>query len=87
MAEDTLLSSPLEFKIAVFGERRVKIFKLCIDVEFRFQDHPEEFIRLTLLQSLPKFSHWVLDVCFLKVISTFSVSIRSRLRALYICGL
>ncbi|KAL5561082.1 hypothetical protein UlMin_030829 [Ulmus minor] len=36
---------------AVYGERRVKLFSL-VDVD------------LKLLQSLPKFANWVLDVCF-----------------------
>uniref|UniRef100_A0A803R9S8 Uncharacterized protein n=1 Tax=Cannabis sativa TaxID=3483 RepID=A0A803R9S8_CANSA len=39
-------------KIAIFGVKRVKIYS------FR--------PGLTLLQSLPKFCSWVLDVCFLK---------------------
>ncbi|KAM6541406.1 hypothetical protein CsatB_005853 [Cannabis sativa] len=44
-------------KIAIFGVKRVKIYS--------FRPCP---IRpgLTLLQSLPKFCSWVLDVCFLK---------------------
>ncbi|XP_024018186.1 uncharacterized protein LOC21397028 [Morus notabilis] len=43
-------------EIAVFGERRVKIFSLRVDDD----------VKLTLLQSLPKFGSWVLDVCFFK---------------------
>ncbi|GFZ04476.1 transducin family protein [Actinidia rufa] len=64
--KDRSLSSPLEFKIAVFGERRVKLFKLCIETKLGFKDHPKESIHLVLFQLLPKFSHWVLDVSFLK---------------------
>ncbi|XP_059625527.1 uncharacterized protein LOC132268736 isoform X2 [Cornus florida] len=60
------LSSTLVFKIAVFGERRVKVFRLCIEMELTFQDQSEEGTHLILLHSLPKFGHWVLDVCFLK---------------------
>ncbi|PSS06262.1 WD repeat-containing protein [Actinidia chinensis var. chinensis] len=64
--KDRSLSSPLEFKIALFGERRVKLFKLCIETKLGFEDHPKESIHLVLFQLLPKFSHWVLDVSFLK---------------------
>ncbi|XP_019422178.1 PREDICTED: uncharacterized protein LOC109331864 [Lupinus angustifolius] len=42
--------------IAVFGETRVKLFS------FSFDTVPH----LTLIHLLPKFGHWVLDVCFLK---------------------
>ncbi|KAI8522511.1 hypothetical protein RHMOL_Rhmol13G0002700 [Rhododendron molle] len=66
----SITAKDIEFNIAVFGERRVKLFKLCINVEVRFQDHPQESIPLILLHSLPKFSHWVLDVCFLKDFSS-----------------
>lgn len=44
-------------EIAVFGERRVKIFSVRVDDD----------VKLTLLQSLPKFGSWVLDVCFFNV--------------------
>lgn len=44
--------------IAVFGETRVKLFN------FSFDTVPQ----LTLIHLLPKFGHWVLDVCFLKVL-------------------
>lgn len=73
----SITAKDIEFNIAVFGERRVKLFKLCINVEVRFQDHPQESIPLILLHSLPKFSHWVLDVCFLKVITLSQLSIHS----------
>ena len=52
-------------QIAVFGERRVKLFSLAMAAA--------DF-KLTLLQSLPKFGSWVLDVCFFKVKPTISVS-------------
>lgn len=44
-------------QIAVFGERRVKLFSLAMAAAD---------LKLTLLQSLPKFGSWVLDVCFFK---------------------
>ncbi|KAL7200223.1 hypothetical protein ACSBR1_032192 [Camellia fascicularis] len=66
--EDRSFSSPIDFNIAVFGERRVKLFTLSIQMDCQFQDQPQDFIHfhLNLLHLLPKFSHWVLDVCFLK---------------------
>lgn len=59
--------SVLSVKIAVFGERRVKLFNLRIEMVPESQDEPQVCLELTLLHSLPKFSHWVLDVCFFKV--------------------
>ncbi|KAK7337576.1 hypothetical protein VNO77_18158 [Canavalia gladiata] len=50
---------PQETVIAVFGETRVKLFS------FSFDDVSES-PQLTLIHLLPKFGHWVLDVCFLK---------------------
>ncbi|XAR61466.1 hypothetical protein NMG60_11035174 [Bertholletia excelsa] len=64
--KDTSSLSPLEFKIAVYGERRVKLFTLHIGMELWFQNEPAESIHLVLLQLLPNFSHWVLDVSFLR---------------------
>ncbi|GMP87348.1 hypothetical protein CsSME_00039757 [Camellia sinensis var. sinensis] len=66
--KDRSFSSPIDFNIAVFGERRVKLFTLSIQMDCQFQDQPQDFIHfhLNLLHLLPKFSHWVLDVCFLK---------------------
>ncbi|KAM2685571.1 hypothetical protein FF1_047268 [Malus domestica] len=58
-AEGTLASS-IAFKISVFGERRVKMFSLQIETVQQVN------VSLTLLQSLPKFSNWVLDVSFFK---------------------
>ena len=59
-AEGTLASS-VAFKISVFGERRVKMFTLQIETVQQVN------VSLTLLQSLPKFANWVLDVSFFKV--------------------
>lgn len=60
-------SSKLDFKIAVFGERRVKLFSLSIDIETKMQNEAQVSVNLILQQSLPKFNQWVLDVCFLEV--------------------
>ena len=59
--------SVLSVKIAVFGERRVKLFNLRIEIVPEFRDESQVCFELTLFHSLPKFSHWVLDVCFFKV--------------------
>ncbi|XP_061366242.1 uncharacterized protein LOC133309475 [Gastrolobium bilobum] len=45
--------------ICVFGETRVKLFTFSFD---NVSGSPE----LTLIHLLPKFGHWVLDVCFLE---------------------
>ncbi|KAA8549032.1 hypothetical protein F0562_000716 [Nyssa sinensis] len=60
------LSSAPAFKVVVFGERRVKLFNLRIEMKLRSRNQADEGIHLTLFHSLPKFSNWVLDVCFLK---------------------
>ncbi|KAF6157499.1 hypothetical protein GIB67_004437 [Kingdonia uniflora] len=59
-------SSSLTFKIAVFGERRVKLFRLCFPMAFGSQNPANLSAELVLIHLMPKFSHWVLDVCFLK---------------------
>ncbi|KAK7259153.1 hypothetical protein RIF29_24752 [Crotalaria pallida] len=43
--------------IVVFGETRVKLFSFSFD---------DSVPQLTLVHLLPKFGHWVLDVCFLE---------------------
>ncbi|KAK4418002.1 WD repeat-containing protein 6 [Sesamum alatum] len=57
-------ASALAFRIAVFGERRVKLFSLQIESDTPHK--PFLDMELTLIHALPKFGHWVLDVCFLK---------------------
>ncbi|XP_014496090.1 uncharacterized protein LOC106757805 isoform X1 [Vigna radiata var. radiata] len=52
-------SFPRGTMIAVFGETRVKLFS------FEF-DAVSGSAELTLAHLLPKFGHWVLDVCFLE---------------------
>ncbi|XP_026457214.1 uncharacterized protein LOC113357933 isoform X1 [Papaver somniferum] len=62
------LSSSLIFKIVVFGERKVKLFRLQLGLNLgcdEFQLNACK-IELELINLLPKFGHWVLDVCFLK---------------------
>ncbi|KAM3323632.1 putative protein isoform X1 [Capsicum chacoense] len=60
--------SPVTFKIAVYGERRVKLFSLQIQRVSNPQTEQQTCFHLTLslVLLLPKFTHWVLDVSFLK---------------------
>lgn len=60
-------SATLAFKIAIFGERRIKLFSLHFDTTLDYQILENTCFQLTLILALPKFSHWVMDVCFLKV--------------------
>lgn len=55
----------LDFLIVVFGERKVKAFRLRVDGKMSVE---MEFVR-----QLPRFDHWVLDACFLKVGFWFSI--------------
>lgn len=55
------ITSSSEHVIAVFGEKRVKLFSIS------FENNDYEMPHLMLIHLLPKFGHWVLDVCFLKV--------------------
>lgn len=60
-------SCTLGFKVAVFGERRVKLLSLCFEMALGCQKIPLQVTaNLRLFHLLPKFSNWVLDVCFLK---------------------
>ncbi|KAL5060747.1 hypothetical protein RYX36_032351 [Vicia faba] len=54
------ISSSAESVIAVFGEKRVKLFS------FSFENGDTGSSELRLIHLLPKFSHWILDVCFLR---------------------
>ncbi|KAK2364819.1 notchless protein [Trifolium repens] len=54
------ITSSSESVIAVFGEKRVKLFS------FSFENDDSGRPLLTLIHLLPKFGHWVLDVCFIK---------------------
>lgn len=51
--------------LAVFGERRVKIFSLAFAVSADGTQVGD--LRLELEQRLPGFDHWVLDARFLEV--------------------
>lgn len=53
-------------KIVVYGERRVKLFALRFVLVSKSEDRFYVLIDMALLQLLPRFRHWVLDVSFLK---------------------
>ncbi|CAN1236319.1 WD repeat-containing protein 6 [Linum grandiflorum] len=57
-----LTSNNLSFQLSVFGEKRVKLFTLNVTLE---SEH-SLLVDLALEHSLPRFSHWILDVSFLK---------------------
>lgn len=56
---------PDSYTLAVFGERRVKLFSLGFGAEADGGEVGEA--RLELEQRLPGFDHWVLDARFLEV--------------------
>ncbi|XP_040378158.1 WD repeat-containing protein 6 isoform X2 [Oryza brachyantha] len=65
--------------MAVFGERRVKVFRLRVDVE----DGEACSVRLELEQRLPGFDHWVLDACFLEADGLLAIGLSDNSVALW----
>ncbi|XVF32972.1 hypothetical protein REPUB_Repub17cG0128500 [Reevesia pubescens] len=63
-----LPDNALTYKVVVCGEKRVKLFNLSFELvtHSNSQRQPEFCVDLSLIHSLPRFSHWVLDVLFLK---------------------
>ncbi|KAJ0052686.1 hypothetical protein Pint_00789 [Pistacia integerrima] len=57
-------STTVAFRVALFGEKKVKLFNF--NFEFKFQNQSYIIVDLSLAQALPRLSHWVLDVSFLK---------------------
>ncbi|KAL6649063.1 hypothetical protein ACP70R_013287 [Stipagrostis hirtigluma subsp. patula] len=64
--------------LAVFGERRVKLFSLGVGV-----DAEDGGVRLELEQRLPGFDHWVLDARFLEVDGLLAVGLSDNSVALW----
>ncbi|KAJ8899021.1 hypothetical protein K2173_008844 [Erythroxylum novogranatense] len=54
------------FDVAVFGEKRVKLFNLTIEAASVSHNDLQLLVDLRLANSLPRFCSWVLDVSFLK---------------------
>ncbi|GJN30059.1 hypothetical protein PR202_gb18335 [Eleusine coracana subsp. coracana] len=69
------------YSLAVFGEKRVKLFSLgvCVDAEDGKVGEP----RLELEQRLPGFDHWVLDARFLEVDGLLAVGLSDNSVALW----
>ncbi|KAL8253963.1 hypothetical protein R6Q59_032184 [Mikania micrantha] len=57
------LDSSSSFKVAVFGERRLKLF--VFNIQLPHHDN-QTTVHLLSFQSLPNFGHWILDVCFVQ---------------------
>ena len=53
-----------KYKLVVFGEKKVKIFALVVELG---SSGGEVSVGLEVVESLPRLSNWVFDVCFLKV--------------------
>ncbi|KAI4319911.1 hypothetical protein MLD38_033452 [Melastoma candidum] len=60
------LDDRFEFMVAVYGEKRVKLFDLSARVMGGKEPAKVFEIDMVLISTLPRFWHWVLDVSFLK---------------------
>ncbi|CAI9300357.1 unnamed protein product [Lactuca saligna] len=60
---DTVTDTSLTFRVAVFGERRLKLFLFKIQLPHH---NKQTLVHLLSFQSLPNLGHWVLDVCFIQ---------------------
>ncbi|KAB2052554.1 hypothetical protein ES319_A12G129200v1 [Gossypium barbadense] len=59
-------NTTLACKVVVCGEKRVKSFNLTFELVSKSNTQSEFCVDLCLIHSLPRFTHWVLDVLFLK---------------------
>ncbi|KAA3462396.1 putative WD repeat-containing protein isoform X1 [Gossypium australe] len=59
-------NTTLACKVVVCGEKRVKLFNLTFGLVSKSNTQSEFCVDLCLIHSLPRFTHWVLDVLFLK---------------------
>ena len=73
------------FQIAIFGEKRVKLFSFSFDTISEYKS--ESRAEMMLIHFLPNFGHWVLDVGFFKVLF-HQISNFSRINNLcsYLCS-
>ncbi|GLT50571.1 hypothetical protein SLA2020_240490 [Shorea laevis] len=65
--EGSSSTTTVSYKIVVYGEKRVKIFNLRFELEAGPQTQQAVGVDLSLVHTLPRFSHWVLDVLFLEI--------------------
>ncbi|KAL6847615.1 hypothetical protein ACP4OV_022641 [Aristida adscensionis] len=68
-----------DYSLAVFGERRVKLFSLGVGVDGAERGG----VRLELEQRLPGFDHWVLDARFLEVDVLLAIGLSDNSVALW----
>ncbi|TVU48646.1 hypothetical protein EJB05_08287 [Eragrostis curvula] len=73
--------SSSNYSLAVFGERRVKLFFIEVDVDA--EDGEVGAVRLELDQRLPGFDHWVLDARFLEVDGLLAIGLSDNSVALW----
>ena len=66
-SSETPYSTKVDFVLVVFGEKRVKLYRVSVEMI------AEVCLNLVPLCSLPRFNNWVLDVCFLKVSFEFRI--------------
>lgn len=64
-------ASASSYTVAVFGERRVNLYNLRIHNNSIDYNNTSDSLELALIHSLPKFTHWVLDVCFFQVFFSY----------------
>ncbi|KAK8509757.1 hypothetical protein V6N13_093606 [Hibiscus sabdariffa] len=62
----SLPDNTLTCKVVVCGEKRVKLFNLSFESVSKSNTQSEFLVDLSIIHSLPRFTHWVLDVLFLK---------------------
>ncbi|KAK8718200.1 hypothetical protein V6N13_045443 [Hibiscus sabdariffa] len=62
----SLPDNTLTCKVVVCGEKRVKLFNLSFESVSKSNTQSEFLVDLSMIHSLPRFTHWVLDVLFLK---------------------
>lgn len=84
---DTVTDTSLTFRVAVFGERRLKLCLFNIQLPHH---NKQTIVHLLSFQSLPNLGHWVLDVCFIQVVKEsllISIAIYGFLQCSLLCSL
>ncbi|KAF8008258.1 hypothetical protein BT93_K2049 [Corymbia citriodora subsp. variegata] len=81
-------SSMLDYTVAVYGERRVKLFRLSVGVGRGGCEESQAPLSadLELISAAPRLSHWVMDVCFLKENGTSSDELKRGLTVAIGCS-
>ncbi|XP_030551812.1 uncharacterized protein LOC115756249 isoform X2 [Rhodamnia argentea] len=81
-------SSMLDYTVAVYGERRVKLFRLSVRLGREAREESETVLSadLKLISPVPRLSHWVMDVCFLKDNGTSSNELKRCLTVAIGCS-